>query len=149
MGERLQEKYQSAQQLGEEVKALKTELDTKQGNISPDTLLALLQASNQQVEEESEIMMDEFLSQGGSVEDFLEQYHDKRKLAHMRRVKVDKLKELTTKKQGPARSAPLPPTGQGRSPGGVPNYNWSGGPGYDALPYPSQPVYNMPMPSYR
>ena len=39
-------------------------------------------------------MMDDFLSSGGSVEDFLEQYHDKRKLAHMRRVKVDKLKEV-------------------------------------------------------
>ena len=48
---------ESAQQLGEEVKALKAELDTKQGNISPDTLLALLQAANQQIEEESEIMM--------------------------------------------------------------------------------------------
>ena len=49
---------ESVQQLGEEVKALKAELDTKQGNISPDTLLALLQAANQQIEEESEIMMD-------------------------------------------------------------------------------------------
>ena len=38
---------ESVQQLGEEVKALKAELDTKQGNISPDTLLALLQAANQ------------------------------------------------------------------------------------------------------
>ena len=49
---------ESAQQLGEEVKALKAELDTKQGNIRPDTLLALLQAVNQQIEEESEIMID-------------------------------------------------------------------------------------------
>ena len=49
---------ESVQQLGEEVKALKAELDTKQGNISPDTLLALLQAANHQIEEESEIMMD-------------------------------------------------------------------------------------------
>ena len=49
---------ESVQQLGEEVKALKAELDTKQGNISPDTLPALLQAANQRIEEESEIMMD-------------------------------------------------------------------------------------------
>ena len=48
---------ESVQQLGEEVKALKAELDTKQGNISPDTLLALLQAANQRIEEESEILM--------------------------------------------------------------------------------------------
>ena len=61
----------------------------KQGNIIPDTLLALFPAANQQIEEESEIMMNDFLSSGGSVEDFLEQYHDKRKLAHMRRIKVE------------------------------------------------------------
>ena len=56
--------------------------------------MALFLAATQRIEEESEIMMDDFLSSGGSREDFLEQYHDKRKLAHMRRVKVDKLKEL-------------------------------------------------------
>merc|ERR550519_1530823 len=149
---RLQEKYQAAQQLGEEVKALKAELDTKQGNVSPDTLLALLETANQEVEEESETMMDTFLSGGGSLEDFLEQYHEKRKLAHLRRVKVDKMKELTAnRRQGtPARSAP-PPPGQGRSPAGPVNYNWSErGPGYQQLPYPAQPQYNMPMPpSYR
>ena len=60
-------------------------------------------------------MMDDFLSSGGSMEDFLEQYHDKRKLAHMRRVKMDKLNELTTKQPRPARAAPLPP-GQDRFP---------------------------------
>ena len=80
-------------------------------------------------------MMDDFLSSGGFGEDFLEEYHDKRKLAHMRRVKVDKLKELTTKKQGPARAAPLPP-GQGWSPAGVPNYTWGGGSGYEPYPTP-------------
>ena len=76
-------------------------------------------------------MMDDFLSSGGFGEDFLEEYHDKRKLAHMRRVKVDKLKELTTKKQGPARAAPLPP-GQGRSPAGVPGVE-----DRDTRPYPT------------
>jgi len=151
--ERLQEKYQSAQRLGEEVRALKAELDTKQGNVSPDTLLALLEAANQEVEEESETMMDTFLSGGGSLEDFLEQYHEKRKLAHLRRVKVDKMKELTARaRQGgtPARAAP-PPPGQGRSPAGGVAYNWSErGPGYQGLPYPAHPQYNMPMPpTYR
>ena len=89
---RLQEKYRTAQQLGEEVnfvtviskgffdhsleqysvgqiyenlnimryqitrrqmvqvRELKAALDTKQGNVSPDTLLALLEAANQEVE---------------------------------------------------------------------------------------------------
>ena len=34
-------------------------------------------------------MMDDFLSEGGSLDTFLEQYHEKRKLAHLRRVKVN------------------------------------------------------------
>ena len=33
-----------------QVRELKAALDTKQGNVSPDTLLALLEAANQEVE---------------------------------------------------------------------------------------------------
>ena len=44
--------------------------------------------STEQVEEESEQMTDTFLSGGDNLEEFLEQYHEKRKLAHLRRVKV-------------------------------------------------------------
>merc|ERR1719237_296244 len=130
---RLQEKYRAAQQLGEEVRELKAALDTKQGNVSPDTLLALLEAEN--------------------LEEFLEQYHEKRKLAHLRRVKVDKLKELIRNQQQqgtPSRAAPPPPGSHQQR--GV-NYSWGArGPGYEQLPYPTQPQYNMPMPmppSYR
>merc|ERR1719266_2610403 len=153
---RLQEKYRAAQQLGEEVRELKAALDTKQGNVSPDTLLALLEAANQEVEEESEQMTDTFLSSGGdNLDEFLEQYHEKRKLAHLRRVKVDKLKELIRgrrqqQQQGtPSRAAPPPPGVQQQGP----NFSWGApGPGYEQLPYPAQPQYNMPMPmppSYR
>ena len=42
----------------------------------------------EQVEEESEQMTDTFLSGGDNLDEFLEQYHEKRKLAHLRRVKV-------------------------------------------------------------
>jgi len=150
---RLQEKYRAAQQLGEEVRELKAALDTKQGNVSPDTLLALLEAANQEVEEESEQMTDTFLSGGENLDEFLEQYHEKRKLAHLRRVKVDKLKELIRNQQQqgtPSRAAPPPPGSHQQR--GV-NYSWGGrGPGYEQLPYPTQPQYNMPMPmppSYR
>merc|ERR1719510_2394346 len=153
---RLQEKYQTAQQLGQEVRSLKAALDTKQGNVSPDTLLALLEAANQEVEEESEQMTDAFLSSGDNLDEFLEQYHEKRKLAHPRRVKVDKLKELIRgrrqqQQQGtPSRAAPPPPGVQQQR---GPNFSWGApGPGYEQLPYPAQPQYNMPMPmppSYR
>merc|ERR1712192_245001 len=156
----LQEEYRTAQQLGEEVRELKAALDTKQGNVSPDTLLALLEAANQEVEEESEQMTDRFLSGGENLDEFLENYHEKRKIAHLRRVKVDKLKELVRgrnqQQQGqgqgqgtPSRAAPPPPGHQQRAG----TYSWGGrGPGYEQLPYPAQPQYNMPMPmppSYR
>merc|ERR1719454_2516417 len=63
----------------------------------------------QQLGEESEQMTDTFLSGGDNLEEFLEQYHEKRKLAHLRRVKVDKLKELIRNQQQqgtPSRVAP-------------------------------------------
>ena len=55
--------------------------------------MALLEASNQQAEEESEALMETFLQGGGGeLESFLEEYQEKRKLAHLRRVKVDTIK---------------------------------------------------------
>jgi len=153
---RLQEKYNSAKQLGEEVRALKASLDSKQGSTSPEVLLALLETAHQQVEEESEVMTDSFLGGEGVLEEFLERYHEKRKLAHLRRVKVDKLKETLAgggrQQNTPSRSAPPPPTGRpggtggAGGAGGAPGYSW----GAPQLPYPATPQYNMPMPpNYR
>ena len=136
----LVEKYATAGKLGEEVKTLQAQLESKSGQVRPDTLLALLEAANQEAEEESDNLMETFLQDGGPVDLFLEDYQEKRKLAHLRRIKVDKMKELILKKSTPARVAPPPPQG-------YPGY---GQPSSNPLPYPSQPMYNMPMaPSYR
>ena len=86
-------------------------------------------------------MMDSYIQSGDrSIEQFIEEYQEKRKLAHMRRIKVDKMKELLAKKQSasgisatPSRQAPPPPGGYGGNP----------------LPYPSQSYNNMPLPGYR
>ena len=92
----------------------------------------------QEAEEESETMMDSYIQSGDrSIEQFIEEYQEKRKLAHMRRIKVDKMKELLARKGSsttPSRQAPPPPGGYG---GGNP------------LPYPSQSYNNMPLPGYR
>merc|ERR1712183_633391 len=137
----LVEKYSNAGRLGEEVKTLQTELESKSGQVRPDTLLALLEAANQEAEEESETMMETCLQDGGPVEHVLENYQEKRKLAHLRRIKVDKMKELIMKKSTPARAAPPPP--------GLP-YPGYGQSSVTPLPYPSQPMHNMPMaPGYR
>eukprot|EP00092_Neocalanus_flemingeri_P012818 GFUD01013811.1.p1 GENE.GFUD01013811.1~~GFUD01013811.1.p1 ORF type:complete len:213 (-),score=105.17 GFUD01013811.1:115-753(-) len=136
----LVEKYGTAGKLAEEVKTLQAELESSSGQVKPDTLLALLEAANQEAEEESETLMEDFLQDGGSVEQFLENYQEKRKLAHLRRIKVDKMKELLRKKSGPARTAPPPPLP-------YPSYGQSS---VAPLPYPTQAMHNMPMaPSYR
>jgi len=136
--ERLLEKYGDATALSDKVRGLQSELERKSGSVRPDTLLALLEAANQEAEEESETMMDSYIQSGDrSIEQFIEEYQEKRKLAHMRRIKVDKMKELLARKQSatPSRQAPPPPGGYGG--GGNP------------LPYPSQAYNNMPLPGYR
>jgi len=149
--ERLLEKFQRAAALAEEVKALKTDLDSKSGKMNPDSLLVLLEAASQEAEEESETMVDIFLnSSDGSVEEFLDTYKEKRKLAHHRRIKIDKMRELLTKKKQstttPSRAAPPPPvSGSG---GNLPYPTSAQGfPGYPAMPTPGylpQPVAGYP-----
>jgi hypothetical protein len=53
----------------------------------------------QEAEEESEVMVDMYMANGGSLEEFLDQYREKRKLAHMRRIKIDKMRELLAAKK--------------------------------------------------
>ncbi|KAI8504851.1 Vacuolar protein sorting-associated protein 37B [Branchiostoma belcheri] len=102
-----------------------------------DTTHALLQAAAAEIEEESETLADQFLEGGIPVEDFLSQYLEKRRLAHLRRVKSEKMQELMNRSQ----SAPAP------QPRGYGNYaSPAGGYGqpqpYQSQPY--QPVQNQP-----
>jgi len=149
----LVEKYQKAAELAEQVKKIKTELDTQTGKVSPDTMLALLEAANQEAEEESETIADEFLNNGGDVEDFIDNFREKRKLTHLRRIKIDKMRELiaggSRKTSAPARPAPAPP-GRPSPSQGSPYHMYNPGPNYNqpsstGLPYPTQASYAMPM----
>ncbi|XP_066301388.1 vacuolar protein sorting-associated protein 37B-like [Branchiostoma lanceolatum] len=99
-----------------------------------DTTHALLQAAAAEIEEESESLADQFLEGGVVVEDFLSQYQEKRRLAHLRRVKSDKMQELMNRSQ----SAPAP---QPRAYG---NYAPPGGYGQPYQSQPYQPVQNQP-----
>ena len=87
--QRLAEKHSEATSLSSGLRSLQSELQTKSGQVGPETLLALLQAAMQEVEDEGENLMESFL-QGGdrNVEQFMEEYLEKRKLAHLRRIKV-------------------------------------------------------------
>jgi len=146
---KLLEKFEKATSLAEEVKNIKAQIDAQSGKMNPDSLLVLLEASSQEAEEESETMVDLFMNQtDGDLEEFLEGYKDKRKLAHLRRIKVDKMRELLAKKQQlsttPSRPAPPPPGGQ------LP-YPAAAFPGYPPLPagfggYPQMPASGSAYP---
>ncbi|XP_012992258.2 VPS37B subunit of ESCRT-I a [Esox lucius] len=98
----LTKRYISLQESFEAYHVHKSELDHSPGNSSLDTLLALLQAEGAKIEEETENMADSFLDGDVTLDIFIDLYQSKRKLAHLRRVKIDKLQEILLK--GP----PLP-----------------------------------------
>ncbi|KAM7234307.1 hypothetical protein CapIbe_014465, partial [Capra ibex] len=109
---RLTQKYQELQVLFEAYQIKKTKLDKQSSSASLETLLALLQAEGAKIEEDTENMAEKFLDGELPLDSFIDVYQSKRKLAHMRRVKIEKLQEMVLKgqrlPQAPA-PAPLPP----------------------------------------
>ncbi|KAK3539099.1 hypothetical protein QTP86_024034 [Hemibagrus guttatus] len=102
----LTKSYRCLQEQFEAFQLRKSTLDHKSGNTSLDTLLALLQAEGAKIEEETENMADSFLDGAVPLDGFIDEYQSKRKLAHLRRVKIEKLQELVLK--SPA-VVPIPP----------------------------------------
>lgn len=95
----LTEKYQELQTLMEAHQLKKTKLDKQSVNASLETLLALLQAEGAKIEEETENMAETFLDGSIQMDSFIDEYLNKRKLAHLRRVKIEKLQEMVMKGQ--------------------------------------------------
>ncbi|XP_066507132.1 VPS37B subunit of ESCRT-I b [Hoplias malabaricus] len=93
----LTKRYCCLQELYEAYQLRKSTLDHHSGKSSLDTLLALLQAEGAKIEEETENLADSFLDGDLSLDSFIEAYQNKRKLAHLRRVKIDKLQEMVLK----------------------------------------------------
>ncbi|XP_026876583.2 VPS37B subunit of ESCRT-I b [Electrophorus electricus] len=93
----LTKRYCCLQELYETYQLRKSTLDHSSGKSSLDTLLALLQAEGAKIEEETENMADSFLDGDLSLDSFVDAYQNKRKLAHLRRVKIDKLREMVLK----------------------------------------------------
>ncbi|XP_038841565.1 vacuolar protein sorting-associated protein 37B-like [Salvelinus namaycush] len=89
--------YSSLQESFEAYHVHKSKLDHTSGNSSLETLLALLQAEGAKIEEETENMADSFLDGDVTLDTFIDSYQSKRKLAHLRRVKIDKLQEMVLK----------------------------------------------------
>ncbi|XP_047238377.1 VPS37B subunit of ESCRT-I a [Girardinichthys multiradiatus] len=97
--EQLTKSYICLQESFESYQLRKTKLDHKSGTTSLDTLLALLQAEGAKIEEETENMADSFLDGDMTLDAFIDSYQNKRKLAHLRRVKIEKLQEMVQKGQ--------------------------------------------------
>ncbi|KAJ6656577.1 hypothetical protein lerEdw1_003464 [Lerista edwardsae] len=102
----LTQKYQKLQVLFEAYQIKKTKLDRQSSNASLETLLALLQAEGAKIEEDTENMAEKFLDGDVPLDTFIDEYQSQRKLAHLRRVKIEKLQEMVLK--GP-RLPPVPP----------------------------------------
>ncbi|KAM9811083.1 VPS37B subunit of ESCRT-I a [Neosynchiropus ocellatus] len=97
--EQLTKRYRCLQETLEAFQLRKSTLDHKSGNTSLDTLLALLQTEGAKIEEETENMADSFLDGDMTLDSFIDSYQSKRKLAHLRRVKIEKLQEMVMKGQ--------------------------------------------------
>lgn len=95
----LTKRYNCLQESFESYQLRKSTLDHKSGNTSLDILLALLQAEGAKIEEETENMADSFLDGDMTLDSFIDSYQNKRKLAHLRRVKIEKLQEMVMKGQ--------------------------------------------------
>uniref|UniRef100_A0A8C5LTQ0 VPS37B subunit of ESCRT-I n=1 Tax=Leptobrachium leishanense TaxID=445787 RepID=A0A8C5LTQ0_9ANUR len=95
----LTQKYQELQSLMEAHQLKTTKLDKQSVNASLETLLALLQTEGAKIEEETENMAENFLDGSIQLDSFTDEYLNKRKLAHLRRVKIEKLQEMVMKGQ--------------------------------------------------
>ncbi|XP_033935189.1 VPS37B subunit of ESCRT-I a [Pseudochaenichthys georgianus] len=92
--ETLTQRYARLQENFESFQLRKSTLDHTSGNTSLDILLALLQAEGAKIEEETENMADCFLDGDMPLDSFIDSYQSNRKLAHLRRVKIEKLQEM-------------------------------------------------------
>ncbi|XP_031783417.1 vacuolar protein sorting-associated protein 37B [Nasonia vitripennis] len=128
----IQSLSEEGNQLCASVQAKLEQITNKAGTMTVDTALDLLQAAAAEIEEESEKVAEKFLSGDLEVDEFLEQFLTRRKIMHMRKVKVDKMRELMRR----------PSVHSSTNPG----YPIAGNfPGMPSVPYPTGPL-SMPMP---
>ncbi|KAG8011610.1 Vacuolar protein sorting-associated protein 37B [Nibea albiflora] len=106
--EQLTKRYSCLQENFESYQLRKSTLDHNSGNTSLDTLLALLQAEGAKIEEETENMADSFLDGDMTLDAFIDAYQSNRKLAHLRRVKIEKLQEMVLQGQRLPQALPVP-----------------------------------------
>ncbi|KAL3984806.1 Modifier of rudimentary (Mod(r)) family protein [Acanthocheilonema viteae] len=118
--------YEEAVKVKEEVMELKEKLNSLSEERSLDTSSALLQAAAQSADDESEAIADRYLSGEMEVDQFLKEFIEKKTLAHMRKIKSDKLLAILRQQQYPQQpssnfktTTPYPTKGGGLYPQSV------------------------------
>lgn len=110
--------------------------ESKKGDKTPDTMLALLQAAAAECEEKSDGIASKFQETEINIDEYLEKFMLERKLMHSRKLKTEKMLEIMRKQssnQGQENN---------RLPYQTPNYppNFYNSPSYAP--------YGMPMPGH-
>ncbi|XP_072895031.1 vacuolar protein sorting-associated protein 37C isoform X2 [Hemitrygon akajei] len=144
----LLEKYGELRQIHQAVTERHQKLESHRQRADPEGLLAVLQAEGAKVEDESEELAEAFLSGQCVLDAFLERYAEQRRLAHARRVRVEKLQEILQRRDPPAPPSPAGsprPDPAPRSPTPAPLPTRSARP--RALPLTLPPVPAAPPPS--
>lgn len=120
---------------------LLTITESKKGDKTPETVLALLQTAAAESEEKSDGIASKFQETAINIDEYLEKFMIERKLMHSRKLKTEKMLEIMRKQssnQGPENN---------RLPYQMPNYpaNFYNAPTYApyGMPMPGQPFRNF------
>ncbi|PAV60074.1 hypothetical protein WR25_19560 [Diploscapter pachys] len=115
--------YEQAQLLQKQVNELKTKFDANSSDRSLDTTASLLQVAAQEADDDAEAVARKFESGDEPVDLFMKNFKEKKILAHLRKIKSDRLIQLM-REQVPSQSnrnssatvAPYPSYATGPSP---------------------------------
>ncbi|RWS04528.1 vacuolar protein sorting-associated protein 37B-like protein [Dinothrombium tinctorium] len=133
MRQSLVNSHKETNDLKREVESKKSKLEEINRQTSLDTTLALLQTAAAEAEEESDTIANKFLASELTLDEFLTQFLDKRKLSHLRRIKTEKLMEYVRKNQSSYNQ--MPTTSNATPP-------------YPLRPAPPPPSFGAQMPPY-
>ncbi|KAF5306558.1 hypothetical protein FQR65_LT07285 [Abscondita terminalis] len=95
--ERIVQLSSQGEEISKNVEQKLQEIRDKTGDMSLETALALLQTAASEIEEDSDNVVSKFLSNDLELDDFLEDFLNKRKIMHTRLVKAEKMAKILSR----------------------------------------------------
>ncbi|CAL2045300.1 hypothetical protein CAEBREN_04313 [Caenorhabditis brenneri] len=86
--------YEKVKKLQEEVTVLKSQLDSISSSKSLDTTSSLMQVAAQEADDDAEALFTQFENGEIPIDLFLKQFKEKKAIAHLRKIKSDRLAAL-------------------------------------------------------